>query len=88
MDYTKIGIKIAGIRAAAGLTREAFAQSIWSNVNSLFDWEHGNSLPSVYFLQRICEVYHVTPNYLFGMEEPDGRNREEESNEHFIQDTK
>ena len=64
IDYTSIGIRIAKRRKEAGIKQNILAEKIGISNNYLSGIERGNEKPSLEILIKICNILHVTPDYL------------------------
>ena len=51
-----IGHRIKTIREFANFTRDEFAKLLNLSYNSVWNWEHGNTSPSMKVMRRICKV--------------------------------
>ena len=62
-----MGYRIAKRRTELGMSQEKMAESIGVNRNTVMRIENGEHSPRADRITTICEVLHVTPNELFGM---------------------
>ena len=59
-----IGEKIAKLRTSLNISQEQLAEKISVSRQSVSKWERGESLPDLYTLQRIADLYGITINDL------------------------
>ena len=70
MDYKAFGRRIREKRKELHLSQEALAVAIGLSASFMGHIERGTRIASIETLVRICNVLHVSPNYLlFGNEE-------------------
>jgi transcriptional regulator with XRE-family HTH domain len=58
----KISLKAA--RVNAGLTQAESAERIGVSVSTIKNWEVGRSFPNQPMIEKICEVYGVSYDYI------------------------
>ena len=58
----KISLKAA--RVNAGLTQADSAERIGVSVSTIKNWETGKSFPNQPMIEKICEVYGVSYDYI------------------------
>ena len=68
MDYYKIGQKIRKIRKAHGLSQEELAEKLNISKQTVSNWENENIQPSIEMLVRIAKLFHVSTDYLLGLD--------------------
>lgn len=56
--------KISIIRKMNNLTQEEFAEELDVSRQAISKWENGTSVPDVYMLTRISDLYNLTLNQL------------------------
>ena len=56
-------------RKKCGITQGKAAEQLGVGNTTISNWESGFSRPDVDMIKKICEVYHVEPNYLFEWDE-------------------
>lgn len=59
------------LRVMFGLSQKALAQKLEISQNTVYNWEKGKVSPNADLLEKICGLYDVTPNQLFGWDECD-----------------
>lgn len=64
LDYTNLGQRIARRRIQIGIRQNALADRIGISNNYLSSIERGKEKPSLEIIVKICNVLHVTPDYL------------------------
>ncbi len=57
------------LRAENNLTQEKLAQAIGTNQRTVARWEVGKSDPSVFYILKLAEYFHVSADYLLGVED-------------------
>ena len=63
MNYTN---NLKTIRTQLGLTlRQVATQMNMQYESRLSEWERGASIPSLFNLLKLCEIYHVDPRDAF-----------------------
>ena len=62
----EIGMKIKILRISNGMRQDDLAEKLGLSKSSVSGWETGASEPSIHYVDRLCEVFHTTPNYLLG----------------------
>ena len=62
-----MGYRIAKRRTELGMSQEMLAESIGVNRNTVMRIENGEHIPRTDRIAAVCEVLHVMPNELFGM---------------------
>ncbi len=63
---TDIGMKIKILRISKGMRQDDLAEKLGLSKSSVSGWETGASEPSIHYVDRLCELFHTTPNYLLG----------------------
>ncbi len=61
-----LGKRINQLRHACGLTQEDLASDIYVSRSGLSNYENGKRTPDIKMLQKICEKFGVSMNYLLG----------------------
>lgn len=56
--------KLLNLRKANGLTQEQLAEKLGVSRQSVSKWESGQAVPELDKVIAICEVFHVTADYL------------------------
>ena len=64
----KIGEKISELRNKSNLTQYALAKELGVTRSSVNAWEMGTSNPSIKKIIDIAEFFHVSTDYLLGIE--------------------
>lgn len=54
------------LRLREGLTQYAFAERLGISKNLIYTYESEKSVPTTTTLLKICNEFHVTPNWLLG----------------------
>lgn len=56
------------LRKREGLTQSELAERIGTTQNLITAWENGKTAPGLRYILKICEEFHVTPNWLLGFD--------------------
>ena len=56
--------KLLNLRKANGLTQEQLAEQLGVSRQSVSKWESGQAMPELDKIVSICEIFHVTADYL------------------------
>lgn len=62
------GERIKELRTSLGLNQVEFAKKLNITKQSVSNWENGNIQPSIDMLTRIAVRFHVTSDYLLGLD--------------------
>lgn len=57
-------MSLAALRKNANLTQEQAAQEIGISVSTLKNWEAGKTFPKQNGIEKICEVYGISYDYI------------------------
>lgn len=63
------GNKLKELRLKAGLTQKQLAERIWVTKATISYYEQAECNPSPEILIKLAKVFHVTTDYLLGIEE-------------------
>lgn len=66
-----LGERLQEIRKDNGDTQQSLADKLQVSMSAVRCWEHDKSDPSHDTLIRICQLYHVSSDYLLGMKDED-----------------
>ena len=67
-----IGKRIERLRAGLDLSREELAERINVSRQTLYRWEADKTVPKTFKLNRLCEFFSVTPEFIiYGVEHED-----------------
>lgn len=66
-----LGERLQEIRKDNGDTQQSLAEKLEVSLHVIRCWEHGRSRPSYDTLIRICQLYHVSSDYLLGLKDED-----------------
>ena len=71
MSKGSIGERLKALRSKAGLTQEEVGRQVHISKQTLYKYENGivTNIPSDK-IELLAAVYHVTPSYLMGWDEP------------------
>ena len=70
MDRTKTGALIAAARKEQNMTQKELAAALHVSDRAVSKWERGESLPDVYILSQIADLYGVSVSALIGEIQP------------------
>ncbi len=59
--------RLKELRKERGLTQKQLAEVLETTDDSIFSWEKGRSQPSIETLQKICNYFNVSADYLIGL---------------------
>ena len=65
--------RIAQVRKAAGLTQEQLGEMVGVTRQAVSKWEAGQTVPDALTVARLCEVLHVSADYVLLGREPSGQ---------------
>lgn len=65
---TDVGQKIRSCRELAGYTQAEFAERLRATEKNVADWENGEALPDIYYLNKISEIFDYPMDQLIGFE--------------------
>ena len=60
--------RIKELRLSNKMTQVEFAHKISTSKQSVSNWESGYATPTLDMFQKICEMFHVSADYLLGLE--------------------
>ena len=63
-----IAEKIKDLREKLDLTQSALAKQLGITRSSVNAWELGNSVPSTQYIVELANIFHVSTDYLLGVE--------------------
>lgn len=66
----KFSEQLVKLRKEKGISQEALAEVIGVSRQAISKWETGATQPEMSNIIRLCEILEVSPNVLFGQEEP------------------
>ena len=61
---TAFSARLRQARQACRLTQETVAEYLDVSTLTISRWERGEIAPNVLYVQRLCQIYHITPNDL------------------------
>ncbi|MBQ8291935.1 MAG: helix-turn-helix transcriptional regulator [Clostridia bacterium] len=67
MEHFQIGKRIKELRKENHLTQKQLAELVHKSTTGLASWEQGLSEPCVNDLRLLCEIFHVSADYLLGL---------------------
>lgn len=59
--------RIKELRLSLGLNQIQFGRKLFITKQCVSNWENGNIQPSIDMLIKICNVFHVSSDYLLGL---------------------
>lgn len=63
---SKLSDNMKILRIMSNLSQKSFAEKIGRSQNTVSNWESGRISPDIDSLQKICEIYDISPNELIG----------------------
>lgn len=70
--------RINELRKKQGLSQAGLAEAIGVNVNSIYNWNRTEAMPSLKNLENICQTFNITIEQFFsGMGNESGKSSEE-----------
>jgi transcriptional regulator with XRE-family HTH domain len=71
MDISVIGRQIANGRERKGLSQKTLAEMLFVTPQAVNKWEHGKSLPDIFMLAKISDIFDVYDvGYFLGKQDP------------------
>lgn len=67
----KFSEQLVKLRKEKGISQEALAEVIGVSRQAISKWETGATQPEMSNIIRLCEILEISPNVLFGQEEPE-----------------
>ncbi len=64
-----LGDKIKYLRESCGMTQSELARQMGLSRSSVNAWEMGLSIPSTQFIVELAKIFHVSADYLLGIED-------------------
>ncbi len=64
-----LGDKIKYMREQSGMTQSELARQLGLSRSSVNAWEMGLSIPSTQFIVELAKIFHVSADYLLGIED-------------------
>ena len=61
----KFQISLAAARVNAGMTQEEVAKELRVSKSTVLNWEKGKSIPRTTQMQKMCEIYNISEEYIF-----------------------
>lgn len=65
----KFGDRLTKMRKAKGLTQEEVGEKIGISAQAVSKWENDTTMPDPIILKRLSDIYGVTLNQIYGMED-------------------
>jgi len=78
-----IGDRIKALRTDLGIGREELSEKIGMSAQSIHSWEQGKSIPRNKALEKLAEVFNVTPEHILGEDQVEEETFE---NEDFMEE--
>ena len=63
------GEKIKELRTEKGLTQKQLALLLHTTDDSIYSWEKESCQPSIETLKKLCEIFGVSADYLWGFDD-------------------
>lgn len=65
----KLGERLKELRKKAGLTQQQVADRVWVSKTTIWYYEQSENDPSPEMIVKLAKVFHVTTDYLLGLED-------------------
>lgn len=65
----ELGARLKELRTDKGLTLKEVSEALQLTLGAYANYEHGIRQPSIEIIKRICRFYHVSADYLLGLED-------------------
>lgn len=65
----KLSDNIRNFRTFRNIKQQELADALGKSKSVISNWERGENSPDVETIERMCRIFHVTPNELLGWEE-------------------
>lgn len=65
-------VRFSEILKESGISKRALAAAIGVSATSVSDWSNGNVQPTAENIYLIAEYFHVSADYLLGLEDESG----------------
>ena len=62
----QIGIRLRDLRIEKELTQKELAKNLGITQDSISLWEKGKRIPDTIYIQKLCDVFGVSTDYLLG----------------------
>ena len=66
-------VRLKELRIENNLLQKQVAQAIGTNETTIVRWESGQSEPSAYYIAKLAKFFHVSADYLLGLEDDLGQ---------------
>ncbi len=63
---SKLSENMRILRVMSNLSQKTFAEKIGRSQNTVSNWESGKISPDVDSVEKMCEIFDISPNELFG----------------------
>ena len=64
-----VNLRIKELREEEGLTQSQLAKAIGVNQRTVSNYELGVSQPSIQIIEKLCDLFDVTADYLLGFKD-------------------
>lgn len=64
----KLSENIKNFRTFRGITQSQLADMVGKSKNTISNWERGDNFPDPDIIEKLCQIFGVEPNHLFGWE--------------------
>ena len=62
----KLNMNIKNFRIFRGITQQELATRLGKSKNVISNWERGDNSPNPDEIEKLCKIFEVTPNQIFG----------------------
>lgn len=67
---SKLPLRLKNLRINADMTQTELASLLGVSQNAIFNWENGKREPSQLNIEKLADIFKVSPAYLMGWETP------------------
>ena len=65
-------MRLKELRIASGFSQKELAEKINLTAHNIGDWERGKAEPSIFWLEKLADIFNCTIDYLVGREDDFG----------------
>ena len=63
---TQLGENIKKFRISSNLKQEELAQKLGKSKNVISNWERGDNKPDADMIEKMCKIFQIEPNQMYG----------------------
>lgn len=68
---SKLSERMKNMRLMRGVSIKSIAEYLQCTPNTIVNWENGKISPQADAVEKLCQMYYITPNQLFGWDQYD-----------------